>query len=211
MRSNHPGFDGTFTTNVRDAFVKALDRAYETACEHYEPSRGNNTKTFGYELYHAAVFHLCAEAERTSELTILSREPVFRFRAGTAELACHRVGRTATEDIWGSFPNNDGAAQTMLEPSLWLPGLEPTLDRASKFVLAHLGDHDRGLEAVYLCVPARTEGERIVEWAFAEKIYVKESSSVPATNDSAERHKAEVVEEVVVQRKDERSKDERGA
>src|SRR5688572_22013627 len=113
----------TFDSQLTNRLVEALRRAYDTACEHFEPHRGNNLKTFGFELYHCAVHELVAEADTEgSGLSVLIREPSFRLLATSYEMACHRVGYTASEDILTSFPKNEGAACQMVEQSLWLEG-----------------------------------------------------------------------------------------
>src|SRR6185503_14048890 len=122
MENPDPGelFNATFTVEVIAVLVDALRAAYETACEHHVPDQGSDDQTFGFNLYKFAVHEEC-KAATLKGMEVLSRNPTFRLGVGEYELACHRVGSSEREDIWGSFPNNDGAACTMVEEQLWLP------------------------------------------------------------------------------------------
>ena len=178
MESPSPGepFERTFTDETTALVVRCLRRAYETACEHHVPERGSNEVTFGINLYFHAVHELCREASVSPDrLDIPSRQPIFRMQMGEFELACHRVGQSERESIWTSFPKNEGAACQMVEEQLWLPGFDfaPRFDlgRARKLVLAHLGNADEGMRAVYLCIPGRSESGRITGWVFARPIF----------------------------------------
>jgi hypothetical protein len=169
-------FERTFSAAATDRLVRCLRRAYGTACEHHVPESGSNEVTFGINLYFHAVHEICEEARREPDLLdVTSRQPIFRFRSGPFELACHRVGLSERESIWTSFPKNEGAACLMVEEQLWLPGIDlaPRFDLGSarKLILAHLGNADEGMRAVYLCIPGRTEGGRITGWVFARPLF----------------------------------------
>jgi hypothetical protein len=168
-----PSFDAAFDEAVSSGFVLALERAYDTACEHFVPGLGSNETTFGFNLYHHAAHELAAEAKVLEGVKVASRNPRFRMTAGTYELACHRVGQSAKEDISVSFPNNEGAASTMVESQLWLTGISKgrSLALARKVVIAHLGNAEDGLEAVYLCIPGATDKDRISEWAYSRLLW----------------------------------------
>lgn len=167
-------FNATFVPPAVQPVVAALKRAYATACELHDPARGSNETTFGFGLYEYAVHEFRNEAElKTNPLRIISVRPTFRLAIGEFELACHRVGRSARQDIRSAFPNNDGAACTMVEDQLCLPGMEDSYDlpKARKVVIAHLGNPDDELGAIYLCIAGHTDGERITSWAYAHPIW----------------------------------------
>ena len=185
---------------------RALQRAYESACENHDPKRGSNESTFGFNLYHFAVHELSEEAERSSEfVTLISRNPIFRLGVVDYELACHRVGTHASQDSDTAFPNNDGDAYTMLQEQLWLPGIERAvgLGRARKIVIAHLGNPDDGLGAIYLCVPGRAHGERIAGWAYTQCIWHADHGAMPEVAVTVAPTVApdEIIEEAKVRRK----------
>lgn len=206
-----PGFHSAFSPSVRDLLVSALGEAYTTAEVHFEAKRGNNTKTFGFELYHCAVHELSESAEGSGGLVCVSRShPVFRLRVGAYEIACHKVGNSATQDIWSAFPGNKGAAPALVDEQPFLfSEMEPSVAFPEKLVLAHLGNPEDGLEAVYLCAPAETEKKRISRWAYAECLWSRTSSSVSATPTAvAQPVPAETLEEPVVRLKqDEATRD----
>jgi len=170
-------FEQTFVPATVERLVRGLHRAYQTACEHHEPERGGNESTFGFSLYHYAVHELCREVARAPDdvaVEITSRHPLFRLQVGAFELACHRVGLSERENIWSAFPKNEGAACLMVERQFWLPGFEPEigLAHARKLVLAHLGNADEGMRAVYLCIPSKTDSHgRIAGWGLAWPLF----------------------------------------
>jgi hypothetical protein len=171
-------FDEVFSAEVRDGFTGSLRRAYDTAAELHDPTRGSNEVTFGVGLYNFAVFQLGQLAkELSSALTIVEKVPFRIQAAGTFRLGCHRVGRGASDDIWSSFPDNAAAAAELIEQA-YLPGsgfapdlAVPDTGTARRLVLAHMGNPEDGLCAVYLCVPTREENGRIRAWGFAELLW----------------------------------------
>jgi hypothetical protein len=211
----HPGpvYDQTFDGKVRSALVDALGQAYETATELHVPARGSNERTFGYGLYEFAVHELGQVARALPEqLSIASMYPSFRLGVGDFELACHRVGRSVWDDIYASFPNAESAAYTMVEEQLWLPHVvrHVGLENARRLVLAHMGNPEESLRAVYLCIPGRTQGTRIVEWAFAEALWVADRAESVGTLSAPRPAAEEVVEEPVIRRKDKKAREHEG-
>lgn len=204
--SPRPGdaYEAVFTEQVRSALVDALGRAYSTATDLHEPARGSNERTFGYGLYEYAVHELGVQAEELGDaVQVLTRHPSFRLGIGEYEVACHRVGRSEHDCIWSCFPNSESAAHTMHEEQLWLPGMSKHLgvESARRVVLAHLGNTEDGFRAAYVCIPWRTEGTRIVEWAHADCIWRVEDDAIVVATDAQPRAPEEVVEEPVVRRK----------
>jgi len=191
MRGSVPtGFNEIFSTNVRDGFVRALSRACENACECYNEGFGSNEQTFGLETYHFSAYEITGLASASNlGLRIASRYPAFRFAVGKFSGGCYKVGRSAREDIWHSFPNNDNAAASLVHGP-YLPGMEPDLTNADKVILAYMANHEDGLCSAYLCVPIREEDGRIVEWGMAEEIY-KRGSELTAAVATFEKHPEE--------------------
>lgn len=206
MADESPGtvFDATFTENVTRTFVSAVQRAYETAREHHDPDRGSNEATFGFQLYHFNVHELsrCGD-EPDPVLSVKSKNPTFRITVGDYELCCHRVGRNATDDIWRSTPSNEGAACTMVEEQLWLANVPKRvgIEQARKLVIAHLGNAEDGLGAIYLCVPGKVRNDRVVEWAYAHQIWGVAEGFVPPVTASKDVAPDEVIEEAQLRRK----------
>lgn len=199
-------FHSTFTRAAVQPIVAALKRAYLTASELHDPDRGSDETTFGFSLYKFAVHELRKAAEATkTQLRVISSVPVFRLAVGEFELACHRVGRNARQDIHSSLPNNDGAACTMVEQQLWLPGMAEVFDlpKARKLVIAHLGNPEDGLGAIYLCIAGRTDGERITSWAYTHEIWHADSddATAAAATPAPDRPADEVIPQPMVRKK----------
>ncbi len=205
-------FERTFNPATIEVLVSSLRRAYGTACEHHEPERGGNEATFGYGLYHYAVHELCLEAERASDevtMAVTSKQPLFRLQIGPYEVACHRVGLSERESIWTAFPKNEGAALSMMEEQFRMPlfgfGGVGGVESARKLILAHLGNADEGMRAVYLCIPGKTEAGRITGWLFARPIYRADEKTIAAPSTKQVLLPEVVVEEPVVTLKSKRT------
>lgn len=179
-------FFSTFTPSLNALLVDALAAAYETACEHHVPKSGSTEQMFGFNLYGFAVHELATAAKGSGDaLRLKSRQPTFRLLAGDYEIACHRVGRHASDDIDGCFPNNEGAVQEMHEVQLWLNGVDLGLEKARKIVLAHLGSDEDGFQAAYLCFPGATAKQKISSWAYSHPLWVKEQSATRTSANAA--------------------------
>jgi hypothetical protein len=174
----HSSFYSTFSGSVQRSLVRALTIAYSDACQDHHPDSGGDEQLYGLSVYKYSIHRIAEVAELSPAVfTSVVMRPEFRVVAGQYEFCCHRVGRTAGEDILRSFPNNDGAAAKMIQIP-YLPGCEPVIAELRKLVLAHMGNVEDGLQAVYLCFPVREENGRIVEWGYAEEIYRAEGPVV---------------------------------
>lgn len=208
-----PDYQRTFTTSTKELLVTAVVEAYRTAEEHYDTSRGSNTRTFGFGLYNYNVHELCRAANASAgTVMILRRYPSFRLQVDAYEIACYKVGTSCSQDIWSSFPGNQGAAPALVreQPSLF-PEFEPSMESPGKLVLAHLGNPEDGLEALYLCAPTETDGRRITGWAFVDPLWQKENIASLMTAPVRERVPAEPVTEPEVRPKTSEEKRERKA
>lgn len=210
QRGNGALFEAIFssTSTLAATFRDALERAYDNACENHHPSRGSNEMTFGFDVYHFAVHELTSAAERSGgALRIISRFPTFRLGANDYELACHRVGTHADENIDTAFPNNDNAACTMVQAQLWLPGVDRAagIEKARKVVIAHLGNPEDGLGAIHACIPGKTVGDRIAGWAVTQRMWHSDDGRSFDAIASASPPPAEVIEVPVVRRKRKRT------
>lgn len=194
-------FQETFSDEVTRAMVDALAAAYDRACDLHEPEWGCDEQSFGFLVYKFAVHALCEEfANEHDNTEVTNRLPAFRLRAGEYQLACHKVGHRAGDDIHSCFPGNDNAAPRMVEGQLWLDGVDrdagtTNLERARKLILAHLGNPEDGLQAVYLCFPRRTGNDgKISEWAYSHLVWKADEGST--AHDSA-GNGTEVPDEVI--------------
>lgn len=196
-----PSFFTTFDLPLQQLLVEAIARAYDGAREAYNTHPGHNELTFGLDVYELGVYELEEIAKtNTDRLRVSWQGQAFRLRAGPFELAYHKVGSSADADINTSFPNNNGAVTSMVNGASYIPGLEPDLSQAFRIILAHLGNPEDGLGAVYLCFPVgNDEAGRINEWGYTKEIYRRGGVSPSADNaEATELAPEEVVEELEV-------------
>ncbi len=142
-------------------------------------------------------------------IRVTSKQPLFRLQIGPYEVACHRVGLSERESIWTAFPKNEGAALSMMEEQFRMPlfgfGGVGGVESARKLILAHLGNADEGMRAVYLCIPGKTEAGRITGWLFARPIYRADEKTIAAPSTKQVLLPEVVVEEPVVTLKSKRT------
>jgi hypothetical protein len=166
---------------IRNLFINAVQKAYDTAIDAYDTATGSNNSTFGHDLYWFCVHELKATAEpEESPIELIRERPDFRLRIGSCILACHRVGTDPGQDIATSFPNNNRAAGQLARSNfiqMVLPGFEndgPSTCRGIdelNIVLAHIGNPNDGVCSIYLCVPIHEENGRIMNWGHSELLW----------------------------------------
>ena len=193
-------FFTSFNDEVLPLLLEAVAGAYNEAGECYAIAPNADANTYGTELYRFAGHRLTRVAGQHPELISVVREhPSFTHRVGDYELICHRVAKEASANIWNSFPNpNTEGIQK--GATLFLPGLEPNLDGVTRLVLAHIGNQEEGLCAVYICFPlANASGG--IEWGHVQELYRKQGE---ALSTASERIAAEEVDvdAPVVRRRD---------
>lgn len=162
-------FRSHFTRDIVGLIVGALDAAYNAASEHHVPREGSNNETFGTNVHHFKVKRL-NEAFHDERLGVkcMKVKNAFQMIVGPYTVGCYSVGTSEHDDIRTSFPKNDGAAPDFVEGQLCLfaPAPSQRIDGATKFIIAHLGNPDGGLRAVYLCIPGAIRNGRISEWSY---------------------------------------------
>lgn len=168
-----------FPDALCQALVAALDEAYHEVGAFHRPDRGWNNFTFGTGVWTIALFHL-QELARAGEWELVEETDNHRvtFVRDGLHLSCYKVGSSAEEDILASFPNNQNAAKRLVRNNRQFDLFGDGAHDADPvdLVLAHLGNPERGLEAVYLCVPsALGADERICEWAYAQPLWRRDA------------------------------------
>lgn len=199
-----PVFHQTFSKQVCSLIAEALERAVETATDHYEPERGSNGNTFGIDLYHAAVHELCEMAKRHPDIFRVSiSKPYFRMWIGEYELCCHKIGRSESQDIKLSIPQSKTTARMMVQQELFHEdAYKPNLEMVRKLVIGYFANPIDGLRAVDLCVPAKLEGdlETLTAWVHTERVWQVEQLLVENVAD-AEKPPVEKVDDEITLRK----------
>ena len=194
----------SFPQLVRDAIVDGLHTAYYNAAERWDESIGCDGLTFGVDVYSFACYDLKKRAERLAgAMDVKTFRPAFRLKIGEFEAACHRVGRSEHDPIGSSFPQSGCTAGTLTYHQFEFEfAVDHKVDQGG-VVIAHLGNHEQGLCAVYLCAADHVDGSgQIDHWAYSELIWSR--SEVDEISEEAEvaQSPVEEVQAPVVRRKE---------
>lgn len=190
-----------FPMAFREEIVEGLRLAYSKACEEYDEAAGSGPETFGICVYHYALRRI-ADASHVAGVEVRTEKPVFRLNADGFEVGCHRVGGSERDDISRKFPQNDNAASSLADPQVLLPFCVREEPRKGGVVIAHLGNPEDGLCAVYLAVPDQVdEQNRICRWAHTELLWRRGDTIAPASPIEVTLPPDENVEVPVVRRK----------
>lgn len=210
-KNDHDELEPVFAklaSELERPLLKALRNAYVAACEQYAEYDGANGSTFGTNVYHFSNHELVLAAKTDPLLKITSHQPPFRFTAGAYEFCCHRVGRSETDDIWTHFPNAKGATAMVSRQLPLFADAGPDLKSVRRLVVAHMGNHEDGVCAVYLCIGKTADEEHIKEWAYTYCLWQRDGSAVatePTSNLPQNLTPEETVEEKEPRRKVRRS------
>ena len=197
-------FLNSFTPEVCAGFVDALMQAYSDAVEGHRPECGSNPLTFGVNVYSFACKRLggLADSEDETSVMIQSKNPSFRIRVGTAEIGCHKVGNNAEQDIWSSFPGNRGGIRTLVEEQQSFAFIKPEEVQGRKFVLAHMGNPEDGLCAVFVCQAKRLDQHgQVAEWEFVHEIWKRDKRDMAKKTRTESQLPVEKIAEPVLKRK----------
>lgn len=188
-------FEKTFTKDIIDDLVYGLKQGYSTSGELHDPKRGSNNYTYGTGVYHHTCFELNNLAELSDDkikiltnpsifkreddnIIMLKNSALFKMQIGDFLISNHRVGKSEKNPIESSFPNTSGSAcpkQKKYNPNQtsFLGQLELELNVPFNLVLAHFGNLEDGLCAVYLCRPGLVENGKIKSWEFKKEIWIR--------------------------------------
>lgn len=149
-----------FSQPLLDRYVAVIQRAYDVNEEHHDPDLGHTDGSFFYLLYESIKYFLPgALSDIRAALVELDSNAVV-VTEGTRSLRSYHIGASEYDDPWTSFPKNDrGAPATAAhnaeqlrifsDEQLVAPGEIAGLH----YILGHCGTPERGLRAVYLCLP----------------------------------------------------------
>jgi hypothetical protein len=161
--------------SAREEFRRAIDRAYQDTGSRFEPNVGSDAQWFGYSVWKFGEYRL-KQALASDKLPIRDASSGGQFRIGFGPfvMAAYPCGHTVPEDPWKEFPNNDKGAGFLSDIntgqfSLKIDGFEERPAVAT--VLAHYGNHETGLEALYLKVPCAQTAGRISRWSYVEELW----------------------------------------
>lgn len=174
--------NSVFTDEFKEVLTNSIRKAYDTVCEAHDPKKGFDAMTFGTNIYRIAKFEISQHIKNIQDNEVTVKDSLsFRFMVEGFEVACHKVGHNAKQDIRKCFPNNTGAAHELVYDNLelinqltqesMLTHLPNDLSSARKLVLAHKGNPDDGCCSIHLCVPIGTDGKHITEWALTMPLW----------------------------------------
>ncbi len=176
-------------SDLRDAILAAVSRAYEVNQERHDPKLGDTPLSFGILVWTSSTLFLSTELGqlRGVECSVVNNS--IEIRVGRCRLRSHKLGRSAADDPWRCFPDHVGPAARMgrveqIGVQLDLD-LDPELVEALDWVIGHYGSCEEGLEAVRL---QAVDGERcqedgrVTRWSAIDTIYeVKRPADVDLT------------------------------
>lgn len=159
------GLTEAFPPSLRSAIVREYRQLYAYLITIYDTEQGWDAQGFGFMAYKAAVARLSRlAADPQSGLTLLTAAPTFRLQAGPFLIASYRVGSSETESIDESYPRNENGAVKLADLNQLSLEIDDFSATNPAVIIAHLGNPITGLEAIYLAVPAGTNGTQITTW-----------------------------------------------
>jgi hypothetical protein len=176
--------DSDFTRNdldryllpsAREAFRTAIDEAYRDTGSRFDPVAGCDAQWFGWTVWKFGE-HQLKETLRDDRLGLRDASAGGQFRIGFGPfvMASYACGHAMPEDPWKEFPNNDRGAGFLSDIntgqwSLSIDGFDEHPGVA--IVLAHYGNHENGLEGLYIKMPCAQAAGRISEWGYIEELW----------------------------------------
>lgn len=173
----------TFTNEIVEALVGAVNHAYEVNYDRYDPSVGHDLMTFGLMLFKSRVHYIKHLAHKYDWMRVAQIGPAFRFQIGEYTLASHRVGDSIDDDIESLFPRNQTAAWRLAERNraqMNLPfpheSAPDTDDSACRsLILADVGNPTDGLCRLFLGIPSEISPERRISgWSTTHELWANE-------------------------------------
>lgn len=161
--------------STREEFRLALDTAYLDTGSRFEPNVGSDAQWFGYSVWKFGEYRLKQILENDKlPIRDASSGGQFRIGFGPFVMAAYPCGHSVPDDPWKEFPNNDKGAGFLSDIntgqfSLKIDGFSERPGVA--IVLAHYGNHDTGLEALYLKIPCAQTAGRISRWSYVEELW----------------------------------------
>lgn len=161
-----------FPTSCVDALVDAHREAYDRAAIHHSPEDGADAQLFGFTNYKYIAHRLVRLPQRLDlGVELKSAHPCLRLAVGPFTIASYPCGSSGEQDINESFPNNEAGAPAMFDLNQLCLNLDfsETVPRA--LILAHFGNPEHGLEALYLAAPGSKDDGRISSWSWHKELW----------------------------------------
>lgn len=170
---------------AQQGLVNVIQHSYFVRCQEYDPTIGDDNQLFGLQIY-KSILHYSRDfvAEEGSEYGIweVERGRQFMLRAGEFLLAPYRLPATNPAQLSNVFPYNSNGAGNLAELNLRKERQRSDMfltdvEADTGMVIAHTGDHKRGLTSVSLREPIGVNDGRISEWGYRKFLYRNDGSS----------------------------------
>lgn len=160
---------------AREAFQISLDRAYRDAGSRFDATVGCDAQWFGWNVWKFAEHQLKKILpDQTLGLRDASEGGQFRIGFGPFVMATYACGHSMPDDPWKEFPNNDKGAGFLsdINTGQWSLRIDGFAEQPGvAIVLAHYGNQENGLEALYIKRPCAQTAGRISEWSYVEELW----------------------------------------
>lgn len=204
--------------SLREMIFYASFKSYQNALDGHMPELGANNLTYGVNA-HFYLREALRQAAKDSDgmMSVKESHNSFRLRVGTTTIAMFKVGTSEKQSINASLPRkisgkkykSKKAEENPNQLSLF-DGLEESyiLDVAYPFdlVLAHFGNSEQGLRAIYICEPKIAIGQ-IVGWQTTDLIWQADTEAGQTNDSKMSKVSDEIIPKPVVLRKSKKAKE----
>jgi len=163
-----------FPESARLAVRMAMHTAYRDAGRMWDLTAGCDMQWFGFTVWKFAVHQIRSVIERDPNLGIRvvpSGVGAFRVALGPMVMSPYGCGYSVPSDPWTQFPNNDKGAGLLSDVNMYQLDIFPDIPGSpTALVLAHYGNPERGLEALYVKMPTESSNGRITRSGYVEEI-----------------------------------------
>lgn len=142
-------------------------QAYADIGRTHDPKIGNDAVTFGISVSRAVWYRLSQRFEGHEIAAVEHPDGAFELLIGDLRIHPFKLGNTAQDNVWTSYPWNQRSAHAMASINVEQIGLGLG-GQPRSFVLGHFGS-PQGFAKLYICVPMFDRG-KIFQWASAVRI-----------------------------------------
>lgn len=201
------------TPAMFEDITRAIRLAYDHANETHTPEYGDDKHTYGTTVWRYVTKKIKTELSYHLDiLRVSEKNNRLKVQIGNLNIGFNKVGHTGKEDINKSFPNNMNNVYEMAldqESQLSFFDMEVTEEKVEteitelkNIIIAHMGNSEDGLCALYLCFPIYDKEEKIVKWARTMKIWDIDSPTPSEPLNDVELAPIEELETTVLTLKD---------
>lgn len=209
-----PNYENHLNAEVKKMICDNLRNAYDNACGDHEPANGADGAVFGSMVWRYNSKETKTKFKGHEIVKVIEKNNRLRVYVGDYKVGFAKVGTNGREDIENLFPgnmnnvfelaNSQDSQLTFFEHA----GLEAEKVNLRSLMIIHQGNTQDGLCTVHACFPVFKDAEKedkIVRWAYIEKIYDindHDSDETFISNESNEKAPIEKVQPPVLKLKD---------